>query len=521
MSEPTIDYLIPAGLEEESLIEHLKAPDAIGAVVDDLPAVTIKHTLLDTFDWRLYRAGRMLYYVPDGDEARLLWAKIPSGRALISMPTTGSAPRWGEDLPPGPIKKAVAPIIDIRALRSVVRLDGHYRPLLLCDQRGEFAVRVTLDNMSAQIPEGPRQAVPRGLRLEIFPNGERVAEAAMKALGELAVPVGDPAWRRALSAVGVIPAAWSGRPDVALDPEDRADDAVKQVLLQLLAAIEENAVGVLEGVDVECLHDLRVAVRRSRSALSRLKGVLPEKTATWARAELAWLQDLTGPARDLDVFAGQLSDLTAGLPAALAGGVGPLANLIDEHRVAANAVVCTGLRSERFKGLVVRWRRALITKSSKRPKAPEALTPVGELASDRIWRSYRQILKDGRAITADSPVDDLHDLRKALKKLRYLMEFFRRLYPDQDIAASIKILKRLQNALGRLNDAQVQHDFMLALGPALKRDAAVPPASLMAAGVMVERAGLALERQRLAFHDRYAVFDTAENRAVFKALFKR
>ena len=68
---------------------------------------------------------------------------------------------------------------------------------------------------------------------------------------------------------------------------------------------------------------------------------------------------------------------------------------------------------------------------------------------------YRRVLKERRAIADDSPAEDLHELRKSCMKLRYLLEFFRSLYPRKQERALILKLKVLLDNLGNLQDLEV------------------------------------------------------------------
>ena len=66
------------------------------------------------------------------------------------------------------------------------------------------------------------------------------------------------------------------------------------------------------------------------------------------------------------------------------------------------------------------------------------------------------MVKMGRAIDDDSPAEDLHELRKVGKELRYLLEFFASLYPADVVKPFVKTLKGLQDQLGRFQDREVQ-----------------------------------------------------------------
>ena len=65
---------------------------------------------------------------------------------------------------------------------------------------------------------------------------------------------------------------------------------------------------------------------------------------------------------------------------------------------------------------------------------------------------HARVLKRGRRI-AHCPVADLHRLRIAVKKLRYAVEFFAGLFQIKDMAVQRARLERLQDILGRINDA--------------------------------------------------------------------
>ena len=66
------------------------------------------------------------------------------------------------------------------------------------------------------------------------------------------------------------------------------------------------------------------------------------------------------------------------------------------------------------------------------------------------------MVRDGSAIDDDSPAEDLHDLRKKGKELRYLLEFFAALFPADTVKPMVKTLKALQDTLGRFQDREVQ-----------------------------------------------------------------
>lgn len=221
-----------------------------------------------------------------------------------------------------------------------------------------------------------------------------------------------------------------------------AGPALATVLLELLDTIERTAAVVLRSTDPESLHDLRVAVRRSRSLLKLVGDLVPIDAAGDMPAELAWLAALTTPTRDLDVFIARLDSADAALE--------PFVRQLRTRRGVERRALRQGLRSERFGQFVVRWRSAL-----------EAAEPgdvlVRDVARERIGTAYRRVVR--KAKRASSPTD-LHTVRKRCKELRYLLEAFRPVCARPAYRALMKRLRRLQDELGALQDAQVRRTIV-------------------------------------------------------------
>ena len=122
----------------------------------------------------------------------------------------------------------------------------------------------------------------------------------------------------------------------------------------------------------------------------------------------------------------------------------------------------------------------------------------------------------GKAIDDDSPAEDLHELRKVGKELRYLLEFFASLYPPEVVKPFVKSLKGLQDQLGRFQDHEVQANKLRELAPEVK-----DPMTLMAMGVLVDRFIKDEALARLEFADRFAAFASPEQRAIVKEHFAK
>jgi CHAD domain-containing protein len=123
---------------------------------------------------------------------------------------------------------------------------------------------------------------------------------------------------------------------------------------------------------------------------------------------------------------------------------------------------------------------------------------AAQLATARISRGYHRILRPGKAITPTSPAEDLHELRKRCKELRYVLEFFASLHPPDAHRAMIKELKSLQDCLGRFQDSQIQREAITFHTEQLAGESSVAPTTLDA---MEQLAARLATQQHLARHE--------------------
>jgi CHAD domain-containing protein len=291
------------------------------------------------------------------------------------------------------------------------------------------------------------------------------------------------------------------------------------VLQRLLATIEVNMPGTLADVDTEFLHDLRVAVRRTRALQRELRGVFaPEPLATF-REGFRWLQAITGPTRDLDVYLLGFGRFREALPGNAGVDLDALEEVLIEERKNALRRMARALRSDKAAALLADW-SAFVDALVRAPAddRPDAHTSIGELAGRRIQKVYRQMVRRGQAIEDDGPAEALHDLRKQGKELRYLLEFFAPLYPADVVRPMVKRLKALQDVLGRFQDAEVQAGMLLE-----HRDAVAArengAAALMAMGLLVDRLERDQADARAEFGKRFAAFAEPRQRELVEATF--
>jgi CHAD domain-containing protein len=246
--------------------------------------------------------------------------------------------------------------------------------------------------------------------------------------------------------------------DVSIDPDQRADAAAASILRRLLTVLADNVDGAIGGEDIEYLHQLRIAVRRSRTVQRQLRRVFPTVELAGFRSDFRWLQRATGDARDLDVYVDEFGSLARLLPEALRDDLQPMRTVLIEHRLAVHEALELTLRSRRTEELLDDWER-LLESLVELPldDRPDAARTISEVCGERIAKVYRRIVSMGQAISDSSPPEEFHELRKTGKELRYLLELFGvQLFNADIVGPLVDSLKDLQELLGRHQDREVQ-----------------------------------------------------------------
>lgn len=157
-----------------------------------------------------------------------------------------------------------------------------------------------------------------------------------------------------------------------------------------------------------------------------------------------------GPARDIDVF------LAETVPPVLASdpddrGLQRLTARAKTRLRQSYTQVRRLLDSPTFNGFVLDLLQAVEKDSAIVRDRETLLRPV---AAALLQKRHRKVLKAGRQFARLS-MNERHEVRLALKKLRYACDYFQTLFPRKATSAYLKRLENLQNDLGRLNDAAV------------------------------------------------------------------
>jgi CHAD domain-containing protein len=475
-----------------------------------------QHTWLDTFDWRLNRAGLVLEYEHKSRGGRLLLSKddAPIAEQPVERWPSGR-PRLATDLPEGPVRDQILKLATPRALLPMATASGTVTVTRLLNADGKTVARLVVDRETVTQAEQTVQLSPRLAIAEVRGYAAQARKAA-RLLGETpgVSPSRQATFTEALQALGRHPRDYSNSISTNISARMPASVAVATLLLRLLDTLEQNVDGVLRDIDTEFLHDLRVAARRTRSALKLLGDVLPG--TTHYAAEFKWLGDLTTPTRDLDVQLLGFDELAGHLVAASPADLEPFRAFLARRRTREFRRLAAGLRSTRFRTLTDHWRKTLLeVRDAGRPR--KGIT-AGDLALAQTGRTFRRVAALGSAITPDSAPESLHNLRKRCKELRYVLEFFAPLYDPAGYRKIIGDLKQLQDCLGEFQDSEVQRHEIGALADAMLAEHAAPAATLLAMGEINANLALRQAEARAEFAERFTRFAGPAGQQRFRAL---
>jgi len=497
---------------------------AVNALVDDIgqdftvevepqPAFTV--TWFDTFDWRLYRRRQVLLR-RNKDSWHLLLR--PAGEEIVSLRGKGLAGcSFSSDFPAGRLRTVLAPILGVRRLLPLVTLDSS-GVLIRFLNRDEKVVAFLF--LQEQRVAGA-DVVFRTVKLQGIRGYDKEFKTVSRFIRRHGIVDPVPpfhALEEGVRLTGRRPLDYSSAFSITLKPEMSARQATLAIFRRLLEAMQQNTPGIIDDLDSEFLHDFRVALRRTRSGLALIRRVLPPEITETFKKEFAGLGKVTGAARDLDVYLLYEKDYKSRLPASLQGGVEAFFADIRARREIARKELVRSLRSPEYRAMISRWHDYLYGDDSGGASENSEL-PIKDLAGKIILRSYRRILKDGRAIDPSSSDEKMHRLRIQCKKLRYSLEFFASLFPPDDIRIVIGQLKKLQNNLGAFNDLSVQqemlHQYLARLRPGSGRNQQLASAI----GGLLTSLHHEQQRVREAFFPKFRRFSRSENTELYKKLF--
>jgi len=465
----------------------LACPLDSGVAVSPSSTDHLTDTYYDTDDWRCHRAGfalRVRQY-DDQIEATLKAFKsqteIPGLRSRREitqhLDAEGLTNLQGLMKGKGAVSDRLRLIVGSYILRPMFDVQTHRKSfdLLLEPPKGlEPSVRlgeVTLDDTT--ITAGEKQAKLTRVEIEMKPN---MIKRLQPFVDEMRTACNlQPA---SASKFGTGMALGNYNPTFTLDlgsliinsDSSLGDVAFAVMRKHFIAFLAREPLARL-GEDSEAIHDMRVATRRLRAAMSLFRTILSPRFER-VRDELKWIAQTLGEARDLDVQITQLSGWTQDRS---------LINVLIKEREQAQAKLLEALDSKRYRQLI-----RVLTELLKRGamNRVEAKARAVESAPPLIAGRWKRFCKAADGVTLDSSAEEYHGVRIRVKRLRYAVEFFSDLYGEaaQELIARFVVV---QDILGAHQDAHVAMPRLRTLVD--KHSQQLTPQTIFAMGEIAQR----------------------------------
>lgn len=243
---------------------------------------------------------------------------------------------------------------------------------------------------------------------------------------------------------------------VALSDTMTVEQGFQAIAWNCLTQMQGNEQSVVQGDDVESLHQMRVGMRRLRSALTIFKQLL--KLPEGLQGELDWLAKELGDARDWDVLASStLPALARKLaePEQIDGVQHAATDKANEQHISAAQAVGSP-RYTRLLLNIARWVQTTGWRAGPAtPKMNTQLLKTLRKFADTMLKRNQRRLRTSASHLRDATPEARHRVRIAAKKTRYAAEFFASLYRPKTVLPYIRALTGLQDELGFLNDAAI------------------------------------------------------------------
>jgi len=471
------------GLRLEVPITFLPAPledlDESATVVVE-PVRRLRTTHWDTADLRLARWGVALEHAAEAG-----WVlRLPATSEGMTAPDGAELHFEGPaDRPPDAVMHLVRAYARHAQVVLVARLVTLTADTVLLDAEGGRLARLL--DATVSVYSGAR-ITQRFREIDLQCASESLLEqiaARFEASG--AQPAGPRALvARALGLVG------SPQPELvppALGPAATAGDVIRRALTTSVIRLLRHDPGVRLGLDIEDVHQARVATRRLRSDLRTFQPLLDKVWTDGLREELRWLGAELGSVRDAEVQRDRLRAAAMTLPAAdRRSAAAVVAPLVAQVRSARRRLL-TAIDTDRYLDVI----DDLVAGARAPALLPAAASPAGEVLPGLVRRPWKSLRSGAIACLGGVPDEQLHDLRIRAKRCRYAAEAAAAA-SGKKVAKAARDVAALQEILGELHDAVVAEAWLRERSAATR----IHETALFATGELVALQRDAAERAR-------------------------
>ena len=238
----------------------------------------------------------------------------------------------------------------------------------------------------------------------------------------------------------------------------RPEEGARRVALSFVREAQEACDRLKDGAhradDTEALHDMRVALRRLRSAMRAYAQVLDEAIPKKRRKNLRSLVQSTNEARDAEVQLSWIDENHEALSEVERLGADAWRRALEETKHHAYRQIIED-KVPRLRSLLVQLARDLSEYDVHCVVfASDAEATFGEVASDTLALLLRDLEKALARVRSHEDEAEAHEARIVGKRLRYALEPLREVSPEAGEA--LRELKKLQDVLGSLQDLSVR-----------------------------------------------------------------
>jgi inorganic triphosphatase YgiF len=234
--------------------------------------------------------------------------------------------------------------------------------------------------------------------------------------------------------------------DVELADGATCREALVEFVQSATRQIVVNCLVVLETDDPEGAHKLRIGLRRLRSALAAFRPLIDTPATRELNRHARDLARVVGDLRDADVLIVNIFGSVAGAMKGH-GGLQPLKDALKAHRLQMRDAARVALRETHWPTLqlyLALWPHTI-------EEVDSLDQPVATFAHHALNNAWKKVAKRGQHV-GELEDEERHKMRKALKQLRYSLEFFGSLYNPADVKPFVGQLKKLQDLIGYVND---------------------------------------------------------------------
>jgi CHAD domain-containing protein len=410
--------------------------------------------LYDTHVWTLWFENVILIKSRRNLSLQAREGDWPVGRALATIPWKASCPRFAGSFPPSLLHDQLDDLLGHRSLYQIAEINETRHEWNLRNTSSKTVVRLQIREMSSQ--------AGTSIFAELHPlrGYSDDAHIASRLVSEIADASGPGPLGLALRAHDAAPVPYVLKPELKFSPTQSTRTAVCEAALKTLIVARSNENGMLHDWDSEFLHDYRVCLRRIRSVLSSIKGIFPEEKLIAWKDLLGRVSRHTNKLRDLDVYLLSRNEMTELLPEELRPGLTSFFSELVRERKSEFRKLKTYLHSPAYHEAMTSLERAF-AHPEELAETEHSAAPIITQAARRILKRFQRLTRLAEALDKDAPDSEIHLIRIAGKKLRYLLEFFGDLFPSEEINTLTKLLSKLQSCLGEFNDTSVQQDYLL------------------------------------------------------------